>query len=98
MPVFCTTWGGHLPCNHEGSMKKALSLGLPLLSLLVIGIAACDDTPSNPGTPSADGGFSLDLDGGGGGGGDTGTDPPVTSKCPEPTGAPVVHGTDIYAD
>ena len=76
-------------------MKKALSLGLPLLSLFAIGIAGCEDTSSNPATPptQAEGGFGVD---GGGGGGDA--DAPVPSKCPEPTGAPVEHNKDINAD
>ena len=71
-------------------MKKALSLGLPLWLLLAIGIAACEDSSNNRMTPAAQ------VDSGGGGDGDT--DALVVAKCPEPTGAPVVHNKDINAD
>src|SRR5205085_6581345 len=76
------TRGGHSRCNDEGSMKQALTVAAPLLTLLLVGLAACEDASSNPGTipSSPDGGFGVD-----------GGEEPIVNNCPEPTGAPVKH-------
>lgn len=72
-------------------MKQAFSIAFPLLSLLVLGIAACEDptTGGGPVAPGGDAGFGVDS-------GDV--DPPVVNTCPAPTGEPTKHQGNITAD
>lgn len=72
-------------------MKQAtLFLAFPLLSILVVGVAACEDSTS--------GGGPVPPGGDGGPGTDTGIDPPIVNNCPAPTGEPIKHQGNIEAD
>lgn len=77
-------------------MRHAPSFSLPLLALLAVGIAACEDPSSPSGPPAPDAGETFD--GGGGGGGGDGGPPPVVNTCPTPTDPPKEHGGNIEKD
>ncbi len=74
------------------TMKKVFALSVPCLTFLAFATTACEDSTSGPSIAATpDGGFPGDSSNADG-------DVPVPSKCPEPTGAPVVHDKNVYAD
>jgi hypothetical protein len=78
-------------------MKSSLSRSLPLLSLLLVGLAACDEPTTGSGGPTP-APPTIDPGGGGGTPDEDGEPLPVPSRCAEPTGAPTQHGKNIETD
>jgi len=72
-------------------MKHFASVALPLVSLLVLAVPACEDSSSGSGAPPIGNDAGFNPEGSTPAEGTDGGDEPVASKCPAPTGAPIEH-------